>query len=69
MVGRNGVPDLNPSGVVLLDFWANHSLSIMNATFGHQGVHRCTWHHMVMVKKGAGLSTNEHQIVSRSGGR
>ncbi|KAK0146684.1 Craniofacial development protein 2 [Merluccius polli] len=41
--GRNGPPDLNPSGVQLLDFCARHRLSITNTMFKHKGVHMCTW--------------------------
>ncbi|TWW71634.1 EARP-interacting protein [Takifugu flavidus] len=44
LIGKNGPPDVNPSGVLLLDFCARLRMSITNTLFRHKGVHMCTWH-------------------------
>lgn len=37
VIGRNGLPDLNLSSFLLLDF--------ANTMIKHKCVHKCTWHH------------------------
>lgn len=44
VTGRNGLPN-----VVLLDFWANNGLSIINTMFEQKGAPKYTWHQDTLV--------------------
>lgn len=44
VIGRNGLPDMGPTGVLWLGFYTSHSLSIINNMFKHKCVYQFMWH-------------------------
>ena len=43
VIGKNGDSDSNAQARLLLNFWVDGGLSIMNTFFPHKDIHKYTW--------------------------
>ena len=63
-IGRNGLLDKNPVGILLLNSCASNGLSITNMKFKQRGFHKCIWLQNTLCCTSMINFKGDHQICS-----